>query len=248
VLQDIVMSAATSPPVVNLLLDGLPHKELKRVLPHCESVKLEFGSIICEADQPFRHLFFPLSGFISLVTTLRQHRPLELGLIGNEGMLGATLALGIGTAPSRAVVQGSGSALRISATQLRQALRECPTLQRTLQRYLYVMLTQLSQNSACGHFHELEPRLAKWLLMTHDRAHADHFYLTHEYLADMLGVRRSGVTIAAGALQLRRLIHYSRGQITILDRSGLEDTACECYAALSEGYARLLEAPRPTTT
>lgn len=240
------MSAPAPPPIVNLLLNGLPHREQQRVLLHCEPVELMFGAILCETTQPFRYLYFPVRGFISLVTSLGQHRPLELGLIGNEGMLGATLALGIAAAPSRAVVQGSGSALRISATHLRRVLRECPALQRTLQRYLYVTLTQLSQSAACGHFHALEPRLARWLLMTHDRAHADRFYLTHEYLADMLGVRRSGVTIAAGALQLRQLIHYSRGQITILDRDGLEHAACECYAALREGYARLLlEAPRP---
>ncbi|MGA6108937.1 Crp/Fnr family transcriptional regulator [Pseudomonas solani] len=237
------MSAATSPPIVNLLLDGLPHKERNRVMPLCEPVELVFGSILCEPERPFRYLYFPLDSFISLVATLGQHHPLELGLIGNEGMLGATLALGVNAAPSRAVVQGSGSALRISASQLRQILRECPHLLRTLRRYLYVMLTQLAQNAACGHFHEVEPRLARWLLMTHDRAHADHFHLTHEYLADMLGVRRSGVTIAAGALQLRQLIHYSRGQITILDRSGLEAAACECYDLLSAGYARLFSGP-----
>lgn len=236
------MSAATAPPIVNRLLDGLPHKERHRVIAQCEPVQLEFGSVLCEPGRPFRYLYFPLGGFISLVATLGQHRPLELGLIGNEGMLGATLALGVNAAPSRAVVQGSGSALRISATQLRQSLLECPHLLRTLRRYLYVMLTQLAQNAACGHFHEVEPRLARWLLMTHDRAHADHFYLTHEYLADMLGVRRSGITIAAGALQLRRLIHYSRGQITVLDRPGLEDAACECYQALSASYIRLLGA------
>jgi CRP-like cAMP-binding protein len=248
VLLDIIMPAPNPPPIVNLLLNNLPHKEQRRVLLHCEPVELVFGTILCETTQPFRYLYFPVRSFISLVTTLEQHRPLELGLIGNEGMLGATLSLGIAAAPSRAVVQGSGSALRISATNLRRVLRDCPKLQRTLQRYLYVTLTQLTQNAACGHFHELEPRLARWLLMTHDRAHADHFYLTHEYLAEMLGVRRSGVTTAAGALQLRRLIHYSRGQITILDRSGLEAAACECYAALNEGYARLLEAPRPAIT
>lgn len=240
------MSADPSPP--NLLLNHLPSKELKRVLMDCESVKLEFGNILCETTQPFCHLYFPLNSFISVVTTLRQHRPLELSLIGNEGMLGATLALGIDSAPNHAVVQGSGSALRISAMQLNRALCECPTLRRTLNRYLYVMLTQLSQNAACGHFHELEPRLAKWLLMAHDRAHSDRFYLTHEYLADMLGVRRSGVTIAAGALQLRQLIRYRRGQITILDRPGLEATACECYAALCEGYTRLLAASPAATT
>lgn len=227
-------------PVVNLLLSGLPRLERQRILFHCEPVELVFGSILCEADQPFSHLYFPLTGFISLVTTLGDHPPLELGLIGNEGVLGATLALGVNTAPARAVVQGTGSALRISTARLRQELDDCPRLLCTLKRYLYVLMAQLSQNAACGHFHEVEPRLARWLLMTHDRAHADHFHLTHKFLADMLGVRRSGVTIAAGTLQKRRLIHYSRGEITILDRQGLEGATCECYRALIEDYARLL--------
>jgi CRP-like cAMP-binding protein len=237
------MLTAQPPPVSNLLLDGLPRKERNRILQDCEPVELVFGKILCEADQPYRYLYFPLTGFISLVTALGKHPPLELGLIGNEGMLGATLALGVNAAPCRAVAQGPGSAWRISATQLRQLLQECPRLLRTLKRYLYVLLTQLSQNAACGHFHEVEPRLARWLLMTHDRAHADNFHLTHEYLAEMLGVRRSGVTIAAGALQLRQLIHYSRGLITILDRPGLEAAACECYNALGADYARLFNAP-----
>ncbi|BBP83762.1 MULTISPECIES: Crp/Fnr family transcriptional regulator [unclassified Pseudomonas] len=237
------MSAATTPPIVNLLLDDLTRKERNRLSANCETVKLAFGTILCEPEQAFRYLYFPLDSFISMVTTLGQHRPLELGLIGNEGMLGATIALGVDVAPSRAVVQGSGSALRIRVSHFRQVLRECPGLVHILKRYLYVMLTQLTQNAACGHFHEVEPRLARWLLMTHDRAHSDRFYLTHSYLADMLGVRRSGVTVAAGALQLRQLIHYSRGQITIVDRGGLETAACECYEALRAGYARLLKAP-----
>ncbi len=234
------MPVAPPPHIINLLLDALPRKERDRVMAHCEVVELHFGKVLCEPDRPFRYLYFPVSGLISLVTTLGSHRPLELALIGNEGMLGATQVLGVSAAPSRAVVQGGGSALRISPAQLRKALPECPRLLSTLKRYLYVVMVQLSQSVACGRFHEVEPRLARWLLMSHDRAHSDQLQLTHEYLADMLGVRRSGVSVAAGALQLRKLIHYSRGRITILDRKGLEAAACECYAALSDDYTRLL--------
>lgn len=234
------MSAAIRVPVVNQLLASLPHQESARVLACCEPVDLVFGSILCESEQTLRHLYFPLTGFISLVITLRDHQPLEMGLIGNEGMLGATLVLGVNSVPMRAVVQGSGTALRISATDFRRELQECPELLRLLNRYLYVLMAQLSQTAACTHFHEIEPRLARWLLMTHDRAHADHFYLTHEYLADMLGVRRSGITVAAGALQLRGLIHYTRGEISILDRKGLEAASCECYDATIDDYAQLL--------
>ena len=163
-----------------------------------------------------------------------------MGLIGSEGMLGVTLVLGINTAPLDAVVQGSGTALRLSASQLQRELRDTPALFKILSRYLYVLMAQLSQSVACSHFHETEPRLARWLLMTHDRAHADHFYLTHQRLADMLGVQRSAVTIAAGTLQKRKLICYTRGEINILDRAGLEAGSCECYGELTEDYNRLL--------
>ncbi|MBU1331602.1 MAG: Crp/Fnr family transcriptional regulator [Gammaproteobacteria bacterium] len=224
--------------IANHLLASLPRKEHDRVMMHCELVDLVFGKVLCEPDRPFRYLYFPVCGFISLVTTLGPHRPLELALIGSEGMLGATQVLGVNTAPNRAVVQGSGSALRIGALQLRQALLECPRLLQTLKRYLYVLMAQLAHNIACAHFHEVEPRLARWLLMSQDRAHGADLQLTHEFLADMLGVRRSGVTIAAGALQLRKLIHYKRGRITVLDRPGLEAAACECYGASNKDYAR----------
>ena len=230
------MSVKAPLQIFSRLIEGLPSKQRKQLLNGCEPVDLVFGNGLHEANQPIRHVYFPLSGFVSLVTTLDGHQPLEMGLIGNEGMLGATLALGIGQAPMRAVVQGSGSALRISSQLFKQELLSSPALLRALNRYLYVVMTQLSQSAACTHFHEIEPRLARWLLMTHDRAHADHFHLTHEYLADMLGVRRSGVSIAAAAMQARGLISYSRGEIHILDRAGLELAACECYAALQADY------------
>ncbi|MNO33951.1 hypothetical protein D3C76_239760 [compost metagenome] len=226
--------------MTNQLLNGIPNKERNRLLDHCESVELVFGSVLCEADQPYSHAYFPLTGFISLVEKLDAHRPLEMGLIGNEGMLGVTLILGVRKAPTRAVVQGAGNALRITSAHLRRELHECPDLQRSLNRYLYVLMAQLSQTAACIHFHEIQPRLARWLLMTHDRAQADHFHLTHEFLADMLGVRRSGITVAAGELQQKNLIHYTRGEITILDRAGLEAAACECYDAVTHCYSKLL--------
>jgi len=230
------MSVKAPLKIFSSLIEGLPSKQRKQLLKGCEPVELVFGNVLHEANQRIRHVYFPLSGFISLVTTLDGHPPLEMGLIGNEGMLGATLVLGIDRAPMCAVVQGSGSALRISSALFKQELLRSPALLRVLKRYLYVVMAQLSQSAACTHFHEIEPRLARWLLMTHDRAHANHFYLTHEYLAEMLGVRRSGVSIAAAALQARGLISYSRGQICILDRSGLEHATCECYVALQADY------------
>ena len=171
------MSVKAPLQILSLLIEGLPSKQRKQLLNGCEPVDLVFGNVLHEANQPIRHVYFPLSGFVSLVTTLDGHQPLEMGLIGNEGMLGATLALGIGQAPMRAVVQGSGSALRISSQLFKQELLCSPALLRVLKRYLYVVMTQLSQSAACTHFHEIEPRLARWLLMTHDRAHADHFHM-----------------------------------------------------------------------
>lgn len=224
-------------PVANRLIERLPQGERSRVLESCETVERLFGDVLCEPDQLYAHVYFPLTGFISLVTALKGHPPLEMGLIGNEGMLGGTLALGVPIAPIRAVVQGSGSLLRMTTLQLQRQLRVCPSLRCALDRYLYVLMAQLSQLAVCAHFHDIEPRLARWLLMTGDRAHAEHFHLTHEALADMLGVRRSGVTIAAGSLQRRKLIRYARGEIHVLDRPGLQAAACACYGALIDEYA-----------
>jgi CRP-like cAMP-binding protein len=217
----------------------VPSKERASILAECEPVELVFGDLLYEADQPIEHIYFPLKGFISLVTLVDDREPLEMGLIGSEGMLGATLTLGVRAAPMRAVVQGAGTALRMSGARLIRTLKECPAMRRTLDRYLYVMFAQLTQSFACTRFHEIEPRLARWLLMTHDRAHADHFHLTHEFLAAMLGVRRSGISVAASALQERRIIGYSRGEISILDRKGLEGASCGCYAATIDDYANV---------
>jgi CRP-like cAMP-binding protein len=227
-------------PVVNRLIDDLPRKARDRILEHCDPVDLVFGTVLCEPDEPYRHVYFPLTGFISMLETISGHPPLEIRLVGNEGMLGATLALGVNAVPLHAVVQGSGTALRMTATQFRHELQHSPPLLRTLNRYLYIKMAQLAQTAGCNRFHEVEARLARWLLMTHDRAHANHFHLTHQFLADMLGVRRSGITVAAGALQLRKLIHYARGEITVLNRKGLEAAACECYDAVMDDYSRLL--------
>lgn len=233
------MSAATPAHLINHLLEGLPRKERNRILERCEPVDLAFGTILCEPDQTLQHVYFPLTGFISLLATIDSHQPLEMALIGNEGMLGVTLVLGVNAAPLRGVVQGPGTALRMTATQLRHELGGSPYLLHRLNRYLYVLMAQLSQTAACTCFHQVETRLALWLLMTHDRAHADHFHLTHKFLADMLGVRRSAVTIAAGGLQRKKLIRYTRGEIRILDRRGLEAASCECYDALIKDYTRL---------
>jgi len=232
------MAESPRVPMGNLLLACLPSEDLERILRCCERLNLKYGEILCEADRPFQYVYFPLTGFISRAAALEDHPSLEMGLIGNEGMLGATLSLGIDGAPMRAVVQGPGSMLRMTARQLRRELNRNGNLLRVLNRYIYVLMAQMSQSAACTYFHEIEPRLACWLLMTHDRAHADRFHFTHADLAHMLGVRRSGVTIAAGVLQQRGFIRYMRGEINILDRKGLEAAACKCYVALDQDYAQ----------
>lgn len=234
------MTAAPPAISVNRLIQALSSTERGRFLARCEPVDITFGDILCEPGEQFTHVYFPLTGFVSLVATVSHHEPLEMGLIGNEGMLGATLTLGVNAVPLRGVVQGTGTALRVPVSQFLLALKESVALQRVLQRYLYVLMAQLSQSAACTRFHEVDARLARWLLMTHDRAHANHFHLTHKFLAAMLGVRRSGVTIAAGVLQQRGVLRYTRGEITILDRAALETAACECYAAVVEDYAHIL--------
>lgn len=233
------MPVEPSDAVANRLVDQLPRNERRGLLTDGTLTDLAVGDVLCEPGQPYRHIYFPHTGIISLVAKVGGHQPLDIGMIGNEGMLGATLALGISNAPLGGVVQGAGTSLRISARNLKRQLRNSPGLVRELNRYLYVSMAQLSQTAACTRFHEVEARLVRWLLMTHDRVQTDNFHVTHQSLANMLGVRRSAVTIAAGTLQRRGLIRYARGNITVLSRRGLEAASCECYAAAVDDYLRL---------
>ena len=232
------MAASLPAAESNTLLAGLPRRERERLRSSCESFEMVFGAVLCEVATPYRHAYFPTSGLISLVSGLHEHNPLEMALIGQDGMLGATLLLGIGTAPIRATVHAPGAALRISAGKLQQQLRDSPGLRRVLGRYLYMQLVELSLLGGCIRYHRIEQRLARALLLAHDRVQGESFYLTHGCLADMLGVRRSSITIAAGDLQDRKLISYSRGNITLLDRPGLEAMSCECYQALQARQGR----------
>jgi CRP-like cAMP-binding protein len=238
-MPSILRRMATALPAAerNTLLGGLPRKEREPFLALCEPFEMERGAVLCDVETPYRHAYFPTSGLISLVSNMNNRDPLELALIGQEGMLGATLLLGIGTVPIQAVVHAPGAALRIPAAQLRWQIRESPMLQKILSRYLYMWLVELSLVGGCIRYHRIGQRLARALLLAHDRALDDSFYLTHLHLADMLGVRRSGITIAAGDLQSRKLIGYSRGSITVLDRAGLEAMSCNCYQLLHERQA-----------
>ena len=224
----------------NSLIAGLPRKEGSRFLAACEPVELLFDDILAEPGERIRHVYFPKRAFISITPPNVGHGTVEVGLIGDEGVLGATLLLGVDVSPLHALVQGPGSALRISAATFRRELVHSPALERKLKRYLYVRMCQLAQAAACNRFHLVEGRLARWLLMTHDRAHSNAFHITHDFLAYLLGVRRVGVTKAATTLQHRALIRYHRGDITILNLPGLKAAACECYAADKATYAQLM--------
>jgi len=226
--------------VENHLIETLPRIDRQRLIAVSEPFELTLAEVLCERGEATHHVYFPTEGFISLVTTIDHHPGLEVGMVGREGMVGAHLALGVVQTPLRALVQGEGSARRIGAVDFRREVARSAALQQGLNRYLYVLMAQLAASAACLRYHLIEPRLARWLLMSQDRARAQTFRVTHEFLAYMLGVRRVGVTMAAGALQNAGLIRYHRGELTVLDRPGLEAAACDCYAADQKAYADMI--------
>ncbi len=226
--------------VDNHLLELLPSTTRARVLAACEPVELALAQVLSEPGEVTRHVYFPVGSFVSLVALVEGSPGVEVGMVGREGMLGAHLALGITREPLHALVQGQGSAWRMSAAHFRRELKRSPSLQQLMHRYLYVLMAQQSAAAACLRFHLTGQRLARWLLMSQDRAQSSHFHVTHEFLAYMLGMRRVGITTAASALQRGGLIDYHRGDVTVLDRAGLEAAACSCYAAERQMYMEQL--------
>jgi CRP-like cAMP-binding protein len=224
----------------NQLIERLPRKDRTHLLGLCQEVQLLMGGVLCEPGRATRHVYFPVDGFISMIAPIDGEPALEVGMIGREGMLGAQLVLGVPTVPLHAVVQGSGAAWRLGAGAFRAELSRSAAMQRLLKRYVYVLMAQLADSAACIRFHEIGPRLARWLLMSQDRAHAERFHVTQEFLAYMLGVRRVGITAAASALQRRGLIEYRRGEMRVRDRAGLEAAACACYDKDQRAYADVL--------
>ena len=226
------------PPIRNHLLAALPSAEYGRLLPYLESVPLPFIGVLYEGGETIRHVYFPDDGLISLLVVMADKTVREIGVIGNEGMLGTALALGMKTTPTRALVQLPGTAMRMKAGALRDELGRGGALPDVLRRYTHALFTQISQSAACVSSHDVNQRLARWLLMTHDHASGDEFKMKHEFLATMLGVTRSVVTRAAGRLQQGKVIRYVRGRVTVLDRRGLEATACECYGVVKANGRR----------
>ena len=225
---------------VNHLIARLPDADRDRLLAVCEPVDLALSTVLCERGENTAWAWFPTGSFISLISLVGGHGGVEVGMVGSEGMVGAQLALGVPTSPLRALVQGSGPAWRVAADDLRRVLAGSTALRDMMNRYVYVLMSQQATSAACLRFHQIDRRLARWLLMSQDRAGAASFHVTQEFLAYMLGVRRVGVTVAASELQRAGLIEYHRGQLTVLDRPALETAACDCYAADNATYAALL--------
>jgi CRP-like cAMP-binding protein len=213
----------------NRLLAALPSKDFARLEGDLEAVTIKYGDVLYEPGERMREVYFPGNCVVSLLTLVEGHRALEVGLVGREGMVGARLALGANKSTVRALVQGTGTALRMNAECFLRAFRRSETLQRVLLKFTDRLMVQISQTAACNRFHIVDARLARWLLMTSERMRSRKFHLTHGFIADMLGVRREGVTVAALALQRRGIIQYRRGNITILDHQGLEAACCSCY-------------------
>ena len=221
-------------PPSNRLLAALPPKEFQRLRLKLELVELDFGQILYSAGQTIKHVHFPNNSIISLLSVIAERSSLEVGIVGNEGMAGLSVFMGVDVSRNQALVQGSGTAMRMEAETLRNESNQLSHLHRLLHRYSHSLLTQISQSAACNRFHTVNMRLARWMLMTHDRLGEDTFPLTQDFMSNMLGVRREGVSKAAGELQKQKLIGYSRGVIVVLDRAGLESAACGCYQIIKD--------------
>jgi CRP-like cAMP-binding protein len=229
-------------PHQNHLLDALPAAEFERLTPYLEVVPMPLGDVLYESGDELRHAYFPTTCIVSLLYVMENGASAEIAVVGNEGIIGVALFMGGGTMPNRAVVQSSGHAYRLRAPLLLQESQRNGPLLRLLLRYTQALITQMSQTAVCNRHHSVDQQLCRWLLLSLDRLSGKELTMTQELIANMLGVRREGVTEAAGKLQRAGLIHYSRGHITVLDRPGLEARVCECYQVVKTEFDRLLPA------
>jgi CRP-like cAMP-binding protein len=226
----------------NRLLDALPSRDQARLQPHIERRKGDLKELLLDRGEEIRAVYFPVDAVVSVLTSMEDASGVEIATIGNEGMVGSPVFLGSSFMPARefAQVQVPGELLRLDAAVLREEVSAEGPVRDVVQRYVQALFSQISQQVACNGLHSVEERCSRWLLLTHDQVGADEFPLTHEFLSQMLGVRRASVTLAAGALQNAGLIQYRRGQVTIRDRQGLEQTTCECYQVIRDEFDRLL--------
>jgi CRP-like cAMP-binding protein len=224
----------------NKLLAVLPEPERKRLFPHLEPDTMPLGKALYESGDRLEHVYFPTTAIVSLLYIMEDGASAEIAIVGNEGIVGVALFMGGETMPNRAVVQSAGHAYRLSGQLLKQEFNRGGALQHLLLRYTLAMLTQMAQTAVCNRHHSVDQQLCRWLLLSLDRLPANELSMTQELIANMLGVRREGVTEAAGKLQNAGLIHYSRGRIIVLDRPGLEARVCECYQVVRREFDRLL--------
>ncbi len=225
---------------INRLLGLLPTKDFERLLPHLQRITLEYRQSLYRASKPIEFVYFIESGVGSLVNTMANGDAAEVGTIGNEGIVGLPLLLGDTRAPTSVYVQVPGIGFRLKATSFSKELAQSASMRAVMLRYAHALFNQVAQSAACNHFHSLEQRCCRWLLMTRDRMQSDEFLLTQEFLAMMLGVQRTGVNVAAGALQRAGLIRYKRGHVTIIDRRAHIQRSCECYGVSKREFDRFL--------
>lgn len=231
---------ASSVPQQNHLLAALPPEEFARLLPHLEMVSMPLGKVLYESGSQMHYVYFPTTSIVSLLYVMQDGASAEIAMVGNEGILGIALFMGGGTTPSRAVVQSAGQGYRLQAEFLRDEFNRAGPMLHLLLRYTQALITQMAQTAVCNRHHSVDQQLCRWLLMRLDRLPSNELFVTQELIAGMLGVRREGVTEAAGKLQGAGLIHYRRGHVTVIDRAALEARACECYAVVKKEFDRLL--------
>ena len=239
--------AASPKPTQNDLLRALSAAEFKRLAPHLEPFPMPLGHVVYESGRILDHVYFPTSAIVSLLYVMEDGASAEIAVVGHEGLVGISLFMGGETTPSRAVVQSAGQSFRLAARYLREEFGRSGSMQQLLLRYTQSLITQMAQTAVCNRHHTLDQQLCRWLLLSLDRLSGSELLMTHELIANMLGVRREGVTEAALKLQASGLIRYSRGRINVLDRSGLEGRTCECYGVVKKEYDRLLGVPETQT-
>lgn len=239
-MKDVAENSPRNDARDNHLIAALPAGDYARIAPHLEPVTLTLGQVLYESGDRMTHIYFPTTAIISLLYVMQNGGTAEIGIAGNNGLVGVALFMGGETTSSRAIVQSAGNAVRMKPDALREEFRRGGMFQDLLLRYTQALMTQISQTAVCNRLHTVVQQLCRWLLINHDQLPADTLVMTHELIANMLGVRREGVTVAAGHLQEQGCIEYSRGTVHILDRKGLEAICCECYKVVSDEYDRLL--------